>query len=242
MDNISNQQKEIINNAKKYIIKIFKDDSSGHDFEHSLRVHKNALDISSIILKEQKDNYNFKLNLFIIELSALLHDVDDYKTKNYNKDNPFQNLDLFLKGNKITNEHDIKLIKEIISDISFKAGETKSPESLEGKIVQDADRLDAIGAIGIARAFAFGGSKNRKLYDNDNIYELSKRNFEPFDMSNISFEQYKNKKTDTVTHFYEKLLKLENMMNTEQAKLIALKRTEFMKNYLKELFEEISEK
>ena len=242
MDNISNEQKEIINNAKKYIIKIFKDDSSGHDFEHSLRVHKNALDISSIILKEQKDNSNFKLNLFIIELSALLHDVDDYKTKNYNKDNPFQNLDLFLKENKITNEHDIKLIKEIISEVSFKAGETKSPESLEGKIVQDADRLDAIGAIGIARAFAFGGSKNRKLYDNDNIYELSKRNFEPFDMSNISFEQYKNKKTDTVTHFYEKLLKLEKMMNTEQGKIIAKKRNEFMKKFLLELFGEIIQK
>ena len=242
MDIISNEQKEIINNAKKYIIKIFKDDSSGHDFEHSLRVHKNALDISSIILKEQKDNSNFKLNLFIIELSALLHDVDDYKTKNYNKDNPFQNLDLFLKENKITNEHDIKLIKEIISDISFKAGETKSPESLEGKIVQDANRLDAIGAIGIARAFAFGGSKNRKLYDNDNIYELSKRNFKPFDMSNISFEQYKNKKTDTVTHFYEKLLKLEKMMNTEQGKIIAKKRNEFMKNFLLELFGEIIQK
>ena len=234
--------KVLINNAKKYIIKIFKDDSSGHDFEHSLRVHKNALDISSIILKDQKDNSNFKLNLFIIELSALLHDVDDYKTKNYNKDNPFQNLDLFLKENKITNEHDIKLIKEIISDISFKAGETKSPESLEGKIVQDADRLDAIGAIGIARAFAFGGSKNRKLYDNDNIYELSKRNFEPFDMSNISFEQYKNKKTDTVTHFYEKLLKLEKMMNTEQGKIIAKKRNEFMKKFLLELFGEIIQK
>jgi len=242
MDIISNEQKEIINNAKKYIIKIFKDDSSGHDFEHSLRVYKNALDISSIILKDQKDNSNFKLNLFIIELSALLHDVDDYKTKNYNKDNPFQNLDLFLKDNKITNEHDIKLIKEIISDISFKAGETKSPESLEGKIVQDADRLDAIGAIGIARAFAFGGSKNRKLYDNDNIYELSKRNFEPFDMSNISFEQYKNKKTDTVTHFYEKLLKLEKMMNTEQGKIIAKKRNEFMKKFLLELFGEIIQK
>ena len=242
MDIISNEQKEIINNAKKYIVKIFKDDSSGHDFEHSLRVHKNALDISSIILKDQKDNSNFKLNLFIIELSALLHDVDDYKTKNYSKDNPFQNLDLFLKENKITNEHDIKLIKEIISDISFKAGETKSPESLEGKIVQDADRLDAIGAIGIARAFAFGGSKNRKLYDNDNIYELSKRNFKPFDMSNISFEQYKNKKTDTVTHFYEKLLKLEKMMNTEQGKIIAKKRNEFMKKFLLELFGEIIQK
>jgi len=209
---------------------------------HSLRVYKNALDISTIILKEQENNSNFKLNIFIIELSALLHDVDDYKTKNYNKDNPFQNLDFFLKENKINNEHDIKLIKEIISEVSYKAGETKIPESLEGKIVQDADRLDAIGAIGIARAFAFGGSKNRKLYDQDNIYELSKRNFEPFDMSDISFEQYKNKKTDTVTHFYEKLLKLEKMMNTVQGKTIAKKRTELMKNFLHELFGEIIQK
>jgi len=209
---------------------------------HSLRVYKNALDISTIILKEQENNSNFKLNIFIIELSALLHDVDDYKTKNYNKENPFQNLDFFLKENKINNEHDIKLIKEIISEVSYKAGETKIPESLEGKIVQDADRLDAIGAIGIARAFAFGGSKNRKLYDQDNIYELSKRNFEPFDMSDISFEQYKNKKTDTVTHFYEKLLKLEKMMNTEQGKTIAKKRTELMKNFLHELFGEIIQK
>ena len=242
MEKISNEQKEIINNAKKYITEIFKDDSSGHDFEHSLRVHKNAIDITSIILKEQENNKDFKLNLFIIEISALLHDVDDYKTENYNKDNPFQNLDLFLKQNKITNEQDINLIKEIISEVSYKAGETKTPHSLEGKIVQDADRLDAIGAIGIARAFAFGGSKNRKLYDQGNILELSKRNFEPFDVSNISFEQCKNKKTDTVTHFYEKLLKLEKLMNTEQAKIIAKKRTDLMKNFLQELFGEIIQK
>ena len=115
-----------------------------------------------------------------------------------------------MKENNINNEEDVKLIKEIISEVSFKAGETKTPKSIEGKIVQDADRLDALGAIGIARAFAFGGSKNRKLYD---ICELSQRNFETFDISKVSFEQYKKGNTDTVTHFYEKLLKLENMMN-----------------------------
>ena len=236
MENFSNEQKVIIDNAKKYISEIFKEDSSGHDYEHSLRVYKNAMDISSQIIKQQE---NIKLNIFIIGLSALLHDIDDYKTKNYNKDNPFQNLDSFMKENKITNENDIKLIKEIISEVSFKAGETKTPKTLEGKIVQDADRLDAIGAIGIARAFAFGGSRKRKLYDEENINELAKRNFEPFDMTDVTFEQYKNNKTDTVTHFYEKLLKLESMINTEQGKIIAKERTEVMKKFLKQLFEEI---
>ena len=236
MENFSNDQKVIIDNAKKYISEIFKEDSSGHDYEHSLRVYKNAMDISSQIIKQQE---NIKLNIFIIGLSALLHDIDDYKTKNYNKDNPFQNLDSFIKENKITNENDIKLIKEIISEVSFKAGETKTPKTLEGKIVQDADRLDAIGAIGIARAFAFGGSRKRKLYDEENINELAKRNFEPFDMTDVTFEQYKNNKTDTVTHFYEKLLKLESMINTEQGKIIAKERTEVMKKFLKQLFEEI---
>ena len=242
MENLSIEQKELIDKAKKYISEMFKEDNSGHDIEHSLRVYKNALEISSTIIKQQENNKDFKLNIFIIVLSALLHDVDDYKIKNYNKDNPFQNLDVFLKENNINNEEDVKLIKEIISEVSFKAGETKTPKSLEGKIVQDADRLDALGAIGIARAFAFGGSKNRKLYDINNICELSQRNFETFDISKVSFEQYKKGNTDTVTHFYEKLLKLENMMNTDYGKTIAKKRTDLMKNFLNNLFEEIIEK
>ena len=237
MNSLSIKEKEIISNAKVYIIDIFKDDSSGHDIEHSLRVLKNAIDISLNILSNNKE---IKLNIFIIALSAILHDVDDYKLKaNNNIINPNKNLIYFLEKNNIDKKEDIDLIKEIISDVSFKAGETKIPKTLEGKIVQDADRLDAIGAIGIARAFAFGGSKKRKIYDVNNIEELYKRNFEPFNMDNVSFEQYKNEKRDTITHFYEKLLKLENMMNTEQAKIIAHKRTEFMKNYLKELFGEI---
>ena len=237
MDSLTIKEQEIINNAKLYIIDIFKEDSSGHDIEHSLRVFKNSMDISLNILSNNKD---IKLNLFIIALSAILHDVDDYKLKkNNNGGDPNQNLIFFLEKNNINKKEDIDLIKEIICDVSFKAGETKVPGTLEGKIVQDADRLDALGAIGIARAFAFGGSKKRKIYDVKNIDELHKRNFEPYNMDNVSFEQYKNGKSDTVTHFYEKLLKLENMMNTEQAKIIAHKRTEFMKNYLKELFEEI---
>ena len=239
MDSLSLEQKQILNKAKEYIKDIFKEDSSGHDVEHSLRVLKNAMDISKNILLNNKE---INLKIFIVSLSAILHDVDDYKLKNYNKDNPYQNLLKFLELNNINDKQDIELIKEIITEVSFKAGETKIPKTLEGKIVQDADRLDAIGAIGIARAFAFGGSKKRKIYDVKNIDELYMRNFEPFNMDNVSFEQYKNEKSDTVTHFYEKLLKLENMMNTEQAKIIAHKRTEFMKNYLKELYGEIIDK
>ena len=237
MNSISSEEEQIINKAKGYIEEIFKDDSSGHDIDHSLRVYKNAMEITNNI---EKANSDIKLNKFIIFLSAILHDVDDYKIKNYDKENPYKNLLNFIETNKV--KVDIDLIKEIISDVSFKAGETKKPKTIEGQIVQDADRLDAIGAIGIARAFAFGGSRNRKIYDNNNIEDLYKRNFETFNMDKVSFEQYKNDKKDTVTHFYEKLLKLENMMNTDQAKIIAHKRTEFMKTYLSELFSEIINK
>ena len=237
MNSISSEEEQIINKAKGYIEEIFKDDSSGHDIDHSLRVYKNAMEITNNI---EKANSDIKLNKFIIFLSAILHDVDDYKIKNYDKENPYKNLLNFIETNKV--KVDIDLIKEIISDVSFKAGETKKPKTIEGQIVQDADRLDAIGAIGIARAFAFGGSRNRKIYDNNNIEDLYKRNFETFNMDKVSFEQYKNDKKDTVTHFYEKLLKLENMMNTDQAKIIAHKRTEFMKTYLSELFTEIINK
>ena len=236
MNTISSEEQQIINKAKEYIKEIFKDDSSGHDIDHSLRVYKNAMEITNSI---EKSNSEAKLNKFIILLAAILHDVDDYKIKNYDKENPYKNLLNFIEKNNV--KVDIDLIKEIISDVSFKAGETKKPKTIEGQIVQDADRLDAIGAIGIARAFAFGGSRNRKIYDN-NIEDLYKRNFETFNMDNVSFEKYKNDKKDTVSHFYEKLLKLESLMNTEQAKIIAHKRTEFMKAYLNELFSEIIDK
>ena len=241
MNSLPEEEQKLINKAKEFIIDIFKDDSSGHDVEHSLRVYKNSMEISKNILSKNKD---IKLNLFIIALSALLHDVDDYKLKDNNNktDHPYQNLLHFCQLNNIKNEADINFITEIISEVSFKAGETQTPKTLEGKIVQDADRLDAIGAIGIARAFAYGGHKKNKIYDVNNIETLYKRDFETFNMDNVSFEQYKNKKVDTVTHFYEKLLKLENMMNTEPAKIIAHRRTEFMKDYLKQLFEEIIEK
>ena len=233
----SKEDSIIISKAKNFISNIFKDDSSGHDTEHSLRVYKTSIELSSNI---QKQNPNNKLNFLIIGLSALLHDVDDYKLQK-NSSTKSNNALNFLSSLNI-DKSIINSILEIINDISFKAGETKACSSLEGKIVQDADRLDAIGAIGIARAFAFGGSHKRKIYDSENVKKLYERNFKPIDFKDVSFEQYKNKKSDGVFHFYEKLLALEGFMNTDEGKKIAKKRTEFMKEYLKELYEEIIEK
>jgi len=127
MSSISSEEQQIINKAKEYIEEIFKDDSSGHDIDHSLRVYKNAMEITNYI---EKTNSDTKLNKFIIFLSAILHDVDDYKIKNHDKDNPYKNLLNFIETNKV--KVDMDLMKEIISDVSFKAGETKKPKTLEG--------------------------------------------------------------------------------------------------------------
>ncbi len=111
MDLLSKEQQEIINKAKKYIINIFKEDSSGHDSEHSLRVLKNSMEIVKNLLLNNK---TIQLNIFIIALCSLLHDVDDYKLNHYNKDNPYQNLLNFLESIELIKKEDIKLMKEII--------------------------------------------------------------------------------------------------------------------------------
>ena len=156
-------------------------------------------------------------------LGAILHDVDDDKISpetHENKDNARR----FLTENNYPQDR-IEFICKIIGDVSFSEGVT--PQSVEGKIVQDADRLDAIGAIGIARTFAYGGNKGREIYNPD-----IKPNF------TRTKEQYKSTKSPTINHFYEKLLLLEELMNTDIAKKVARKRTEFMQNYLEEFFAE----
>jgi uncharacterized protein len=145
-------KKNIISNAIKYIQKVFDNNSDGHDTDHSLRVYHNALSISS---KYQE------ADLFVISLAAILHDVDDHKLFN-TKNN--QNARTFLEGQDIQVET-IEWIVDIINGVSFSHNKDKVPETLEGKIVQDADRLDAIGAIGIARTFAYGGKHDRSLED-----------------------------------------------------------------------------
>ena len=145
-------KKTIISNAIKYIQKVFDNNSDGHDTDHSLRVYHNALSISS---KYQEADW------FVISLAAILHDVDDHKLFN-TKNN--QNARTFLEGQDIQVET-IEWIVDIINGVSFSHNKDKVPETLEGKIVQDADRLDAIGAIGIARTFVYGGKHDRSLED-----------------------------------------------------------------------------
>ena len=141
---------QIINSAKEYIKDIFKNESTGHDKEHTIRVYRNAL----LIAKEYPD-----CDLFIVEIAALLHDVDDHKLFDHPNN---ENARAFLKEQNIKEEQ-IERICDVINEISFSKNKDKKPSSLEAMIVQDADRLDAIGAIGVARTFAYGGRNCRPL-------------------------------------------------------------------------------
>ena len=163
---------------------------------------------------------------FIVQLAALLHDLDDWKFNEAGDETPLRAkawLDSLAIDPSITDA-----VCRIIMHISYKgAGVENKMDSLEGCIVQDADRLDAIGAIGIARAFAYGGWKNRPLYDPDSPPQMHQ-----------TFEQYKNSKSATINHFYEKLLLLKDMMNTATAKRIAEQRHEIMVQYLDQFMHE----
>jgi uncharacterized protein len=161
----------------------------------------------------------------IVSLAALLHDVDDVKLSpetSKNKDNARK----FLKENNMDGDS-INLICEIIDEISYKGSNSRPPKTLEGKCVQDADRLDAIGAIGIARAFAYGGNHNRVMHNPSEPPTL-----------NMTESEYRNHVSTTINHFYEKLFNLKDLMNTEIAKKIAEERTEYMKEYIDEFMNE----
>jgi uncharacterized protein len=212
------EEAKIIGAAKEYAADIFKDDCSGHDDDHTLRVFENA----QRILKTEP-----QANAFIVSLAALLHDVDDIKL--FPNDFDYQNARKFMVDQAIDSKIQERVV-DVISQVSFKANETSTPSALEGKIVQDADRLDAIGAIGIARAFAYGGSHHRKIYDPK---EKPK--------TDMTYEEYRNGTSSTINHFYEKLLLLKDLMNTEEAKRMAIQRQRFMLVFLEEFYAEVSE-
>lgn len=208
---------DYINKTITFVKKTLSGAEGGHDWFHIERVYKNALLIAK----------NEKVDVFIVALGALLHDIAD--SKFYDGDETVGPkvageflLELNLDANVI--EHVIK----IIENISFKGGnENQKFKSLELDVVQDADRLDAIGAIGIARCFNYGGFKNRALYDPDIKPNIA-----------MCKAEYKASTAPSINHFYEKLLLLKDRMNTKTGEKLALKRHEFMLQFLNEFDKE----
>ena len=206
-------EEAVFDRAKAFARSIFEGDSSGHDIYHTIRVHDLARTICS---KEGGDED-------IVRLAALLHDVDDRKLFG---DNGFTNARRFMDSESVPKERQ-ETICRIISQVSFKGKDSTVPDTLEGMIVQDADRMDAIGAIGIARAFAYGGSKGRAIHIPGDGPKLS-----------MSEKEYFSNEGTSINHFYEKLLLLKDMMNTETAKRMAQARHDFMESYLDEFISE----
>ena len=207
--------KEIIARATAYVKEKFENEYSGHDWFHTLRVFRTATRIAEA---EGAD-------VVTVQLAALLHDVDDRKLspETYAEQ---KNARSFLAENGVE-ESVVCEICRIISEVSFVGSDSVVPSTLEGKCVQDADRLDAIGAIGIARAFAYGGNHNRLMYHPDIAPN-----------PNMSKEEYIKSNSTTVNHFYEKLFKLTDMMNTDTAKQIAKERDAYMKAFIAEFLDE----
>jgi len=205
----------IINDTKEMVREKLLNEGTGHDWYHIERVWKTA-----VALAEKE-----KANRFIVELAALLHDLIDDKLVS-NKDEAVQEVMYWLEGVGVTSKDSEKIL-EIIETISFKGGNSKKLHTIEAQIVQDADRLDAIGAIGIARCFAYAGSKGDPLFDP----ELSVR-------ETMTEEEYRKGKSSAVHHFYEKLLKLKGLMNTKAARDMAEERHAFMEEYLTRFFNE----
>lgn len=189
----------------------------GHDWWHIYRVWQLS---KHIALKEESA-------IFVVELGALLHDIADSKFHGGDEDLGPKHASEFLKSLGVEDSVIIHVVN-IIKNISFKGGnETQEFKSLELDIVQDADRLDALGAIGIARTFNYGGFKNREIYNPDCSPNLS-----------MTKEEYKQSTAPTLNHFYEKLLLLKDRMNTETGKYLALKRHDFMLQYLEQFYAE----
>lgn len=203
----------IIRNALDFVREVFQNDYSGHDYFHTLRVYKTATRIAEA---EGAD-------VATVSLAALLHDVDDRKLSPetcVNKDKARA----FLRENGAS-EASIETICKIIAEVSFSEGIV--PDTLESQCVQDADRLDALGAVGIARTFAYGGSHHREMYNPDIPPKI-----------NMSKEEYANSKSTSINHFYEKLFLLKGLLNTSSAKQIAEYRENFMHNFVNEFLSE----
>lgn len=209
-------QEQLIARAEKYVKQELEKDASGHDWWHSDRVRKLAVRIA----KEEG------ADLFICELAALLHDVADAKL-NLSEEVGLQKVDDWLMKQEIFPDVQ-KQVMGIIKNISFKAGRNRNKVlTLEAKVVQDADRLDAIGAIGIARTMAYAGSRGHLIHVPGTAIRTE-----------MSVEQYRNHESTAIAHFYEKLLLLKNLMNTATGKRMAARRHAYMEDFLTEFYSE----
>jgi uncharacterized protein len=194
---------EVVRKTADYVKGEMLGEGSGHDWWHVYRVWRNAKAIAKVE----------KANLFEVELGALLHDIADWKFAGGNDETGPEMAARWLKKLDVS-ENEVSNIQQIIREVSFKGvGGSVVPTTLAGKVVQDADRLDAMGAIGIARCFAYGGFAGREIY-NPLIKPVIHK----------TAEEYKSHKGTSLNHFYEKLLLIKDMMNTNTAKQIALKR------------------
>jgi uncharacterized protein len=211
-----NDNSMVIKKTEDFVKQKMGADSTGHDWFHVDRVRKNALYIA---------NMEGTGDLFIIEMSALLHDIPDEKLNNSAAEGQRILLD-YIESIKIPADI-ARNIVEVINSISFRGGNFQTLPSIEAKIVQDADRLDAIGAIGIARAFAFGGKKGQPIFHP----EIKIR-------EKMTIAEYRNGKSSSVHHFYEKLLLLKDRLNTNTAIRIAEERHQFMEAFLAQFNQE----
>ena len=213
-------KKQLIEKTRAYVKETLKGAEGGHDWFHIERVYNNAK-----LIAEAED-----VDLFVVELGALLHDIADSKFHKGDESIGPKKAASFLKSIGVPTdiiEHIVNIIIHVSFKSSLESSETVKFNSPELQVIQDADRLDAIGAIGIARAFNYGGFKNRSLFDPEITPKL-----------NQDKETYKKSKAPTINHFYEKLLLLKDKMNTATGKKIAEKRHAFMEQFLKEFYDE----
>lgn len=209
------RKEQVIKETYEYIKKIFSSDVSGHDFWHIYRVWNTAKHIAK----------TEKVDSFVVQMAALLHDLGDYKLEKDHKDRQKEKVSAYL-GKIGVLKKDKENILDIVLNMSFSKNVTRRQKlSKEGKIVQDADRLDAMGAIGIARAFVYAGVKGVPMYNPNEKIKFFK-----------SSMHYRRSSGSGVGHFYEKLLKLKKYINTRAGKKMAENRHKFMQDYLKHFF------
>ena len=211
-------KKEILKQTEIYIRELFQTDSTGHDWWHVYRVWQVAKTIAA---------HEAGADMFVVEMAALLHDLGDYKLAQNGEETAAQAIEQYLEKFSLASTI-VDAIITVVDKVSFSKNVGKQEKiSLEAQIVRDADRLDALGAIGIARVFAYGGSKNRIMYDPTQ---------KPQEYSSV--QKRRMSMSSSINHFYEKLLLLRGMMHTKTAKKMAKKRHVYMQKYLDEFYAE----